>query len=332
MRWFLLVCTCLWLTACANTLEEEATTVNDPLGAAKTRLSLGLSYLQAGNFSQAKFNLDRALSFAPRFADAHYGMAFYYQQVGEVAQAREAYDTALGLAPNDPEISNSYGAFLCTQGQFDEAEQLFLKAVSSRDYVSSAQTYENAAICQQTKGDITQAIFYLKKSLNHQPRRASVLALLAELQTSQQQYADAKRTLNRLESVSGVTADSVYLRYQIAQFEGDTVRQRDYANMLQARFPQHPNAQKVILDAEIIASGGVPKVQPSEAKPAAKASSTTEQHSEKRSPLVHVLQKGETLYRLSVRYQVSVADLITWNKLTNATNLSVGQRIIVSQP
>ncbi len=212
MRRLFVALVCIALMACGSTLEEEANTVTDPLGAAKTRLSLGLSYLQAGNYSQAKFNLDRALSFAPRYADTHFGMAYYYQQVGETALARHSYDTALGLAPNDPEISNSYGAFLCLQGEYDAAEQRFLSAVNARDFIAAAETYENAAICQQSKGDIEKAIFYLKKSLNHQPRRVTVLALLAELQVSQKQYGNAKDTLERWESVTGITADSTYLR------------------------------------------------------------------------------------------------------------------------
>ena len=41
--------------------------------AAKTRISLGLTYLKNGSYSQAKANLDKALEFAPRMADAHAG-------------------------------------------------------------------------------------------------------------------------------------------------------------------------------------------------------------------------------------------------------------------
>ena len=55
----------------------------DTVAAAKTRISLGLTYLKNGNYSQAKFNLDKALQFAPRLADAHYSIAYYYQVVGE---------------------------------------------------------------------------------------------------------------------------------------------------------------------------------------------------------------------------------------------------------
>ena len=55
--------------------------------AAKTRISLGLTYLKNGNYTQAKANLDKALEFAPRLADTHYSLAYYYQLVGEVQRA-----------------------------------------------------------------------------------------------------------------------------------------------------------------------------------------------------------------------------------------------------
>lgn len=323
MRGILVAFVSIALMACSSTLEEEANTVTDPLGAAKTRLSLGLSHLQAGNYSQAKFNLDRALSFAPRYADAHFGLAFYYQQVGEADLARGSYDTALGLAPNDPEISNSYGAFLCLQGEYDAAEQRFLAAVNARDFIAAADTYENAAVCQQSKGDIDKATFYLKKSLNHQPRRVTALALLAELQTSQSQYEDAKGTLDRWEAVTGITADTTFLRYQIAQVQSNRMLAKRYARTLLDRFAQHPNAQKVRLDEAMSKDTYVTPLNESD----------TRDKEVRTSPVVvHELKSGETLYRLSLKYNVGVDQLIKWNNLNNISRLSIGQKIIVSQP
>lgn len=45
----------------------------------------------------------------------------------------------------------------------------------------------------------------------------------------------------------------------------------------------------------------------------------------------HTVQPGETLYRISVNYGVSVDDLKRWNNLADNT-ISVGQRIITSRP
>ena len=44
----------------------------------------------------------------------------------------------------------------------------------------------------------------------------------------------------------------------------------------------------------------------------------------------HTVEKGETLYRLSKQYGVSVEDLKAWNNMTDNT-IHVGQQVVVSQ-
>ena len=49
------------------------------------------------------------------------------------------------------------------------------------------------------------------------------------------------------------------------------------------------------------------------------------------SPTYHTVSKGETLYRLSREYGVTVDDIKSWNDLSGNL-ISVGQRLVVSQP
>ena len=49
-----------------------------------------------------------------------------------------------------------------------------------------------------------------------------------------------------------------------------------------------------------------------------------------RSPMVHVVKPGETLYRISRRYGVAVDKVRKWNKLPDDI-IEVGQRLIVGQ-
>ncbi len=48
-------------------------------------------------------------------------------------------------------------------------------------------------------------------------------------------------------------------------------------------------------------------------------------------PIKHKVQKGETLYAISRKYQVSVQQIQTWNNLTDA-GIQIGQTLIVSSP
>lgn len=50
----------------------------------------------------------------------------------------------------------------------------------------------------------------------------------------------------------------------------------------------------------------------------------------KKNPGFHIVEAGQTLYSLSVRYNVLLADLRKWNKLSS-DNLQLGQELIVSE-
>ncbi|WP_181898324.1 type IV pilus biogenesis/stability protein PilW [Alteromonas aestuariivivens] len=209
----------------------------DQQEAARTRISLGLTYLKNGNYTQAKVNLDKALEFAPRMADSHYSLAYYYQLVGEHVRAEEAYQNALKLEPSNPDIANSYGAFLCQQGRYSDAKNYFLKAVNNQQYANSAETYENMALCAQGQGQLDDAIEYFKSALNHQPMRAKSLYLLTDLYATTEQWELAAQTLKRYERAGRVSPDSLRLAILIAQGQGNWEMARNYGQMLTTMYP-----------------------------------------------------------------------------------------------
>ncbi|WP_395340858.1 type IV pilus biogenesis/stability protein PilW [Ningiella sp. W23] len=247
------VCICALIVAVISGCVSEPTDPSfigarafDPDEASKTRVSLGLTYLQNGNFSQAKFNLDKALEFAPRNGQAHYAMAFYYQQVEEPELAEESYEKALSFSRNDPDVVNSYGAFLCEQGKYEKAKEYFLAAVNDRNYVSTAETYENLAICSQSQGNNEEAIEFFNSALNHQPTRPKSLLLLANLYAEEEQWEEAKRALFKYERSAQVTPESLYLQYQIATGLNDTKTAVGYGEILKSMFPEHPKTKDYV--------------------------------------------------------------------------------------
>jgi len=234
------------ISGCASEVKQRSMVGSGSFNAAeaaKTRVSLGLTYLQNGNFTQAKFNLDKALEFAPRSGDAHYAMAFYFEQVEELALAEESYQKALGYEPKNADIINSYGAFLCKQGNYENAKKNFLMAVNSKSYVSTAETFENLAICAQDQGLLQEAAGYFESALNHQPTRTQSLYLLAKLQTELGQFAEAKKTLWKYERNAQVNAESLFLSYTIARGMDDTKGALGYGELLKSMYPAHPNTE-----------------------------------------------------------------------------------------
>lgn len=236
--------------------------------AAKTRISLGLTYLKNGNYTQAKANLDKALEFAPRLADTHYSLAYYYQLVGEVQRAEDSYSNAMRLAPRDADIANSYGAFLCQQGRYDDAKDYFLKAVNNKQYASSAETYENMALCAQSQGNVDDAITYFQSALNHQPTRGKSLYLLTQLYVSKQQWDDAEKTLRKYERVARVSPETLELAREIAQGKNDQTTADGYGEMLLTMYPGSAQAKAYV---EEKAARSAPKAKVTNKAPVVKA-------------------------------------------------------------
>ena len=218
--------------------------------AAKTRMSLGLTYLQNNNYTQAKKNLDKALEFNPRSADVQFAMAYYYQLVGDNLRAEEYYETAIDLAPNNGDIANSYGAFKCQNGEYEKAKAYFFDAINNRLYANAAQTYENLALCAQSQGKLDEAIGYFQDALKHQPARGKSLFLLSELYTVSEQWELAESTLRKYERVAKVTPDSLWLAYEIAKGKGDLENAKGYGEMMMSLFPESELTKRYLVQRE----------------------------------------------------------------------------------
>ncbi|MDG2393669.1 MAG: tetratricopeptide repeat protein, partial [Thalassotalea sp.] len=121
------------LSACVtqNFAEEKPVVERDysDTQIARTRISLALGYLQMGNMTQAKYNLEKAKQFSPDLPDVYTAFAHYYETVGEFEQTEEAYLQALSLADDNADTLNNFGVFLCRQGRVDEAETHFMRAI-----------------------------------------------------------------------------------------------------------------------------------------------------------------------------------------------------------
>jgi type IV pilus assembly protein PilF len=193
----------------------------DNIEAARTRISLGLNYLRRGDSSAAKYNLERARSFAPNSAEVYSALAYYYENVGEVDQAEEHYLIAIDKNPNYADAYNNYGAFLCQLQKYEASERLLLKAISRPGYIRVAESYENLALCQLQQNKFAKTKTYLHNSINHNSTRISSLVMAAGLSYAMGEMEQAKNQLARIQRLGRVSARTVLLSYLIADKTGD---------------------------------------------------------------------------------------------------------------
>ncbi|MCS4306926.1 type IV pilus assembly protein PilF [Rheinheimera pacifica] len=212
----------------------------DNIEAARTRISLGLNYLRRGDTSQAKYNLERARSFAPNSAEVYSALAYYYQSVGEEKQAEEYFRQSIQKDANYADAYNNYGAFLCQLHRYDEAEQLLLKAISRPGYIRVAESYENLALCQLQQNNFSKAKSYLDSSVSHNTTRITSLTMAAGLSYAMGDNRAAKNQLDRISRLGRVSARTVLLSYLIAEKSGDRDTMQSAEQLLLTLYTDSP--------------------------------------------------------------------------------------------
>lgn len=206
--------------------------------AAKTRLILGLSYLENGKFEQAKFNLEKAYQFSPDRADINYSLGYYYQLVGEMLIAEEYYKEAVDLEPNNPDTLNNYGTFLCNTGDVDKAETFFKRAIDISKYTRAAESYENMAICALTNDQLVKAEKYYETSYKHNPSRANNVLSLAGLKYASGDLVSALDFYGRYMRLTEASSRALLLGYILETRRGRISQANKYSNKLKNAFPQ----------------------------------------------------------------------------------------------
>jgi type IV pilus biogenesis/stability protein pilW len=125
-------------------------------------------------------NLDKALSYAPKYYLVHAALAYFYQQQGDVEHAKQSYLTAIKLDDKQGDVFNNFGAFLCSQGEYQAAYEQFKQALKSPNYYHQGDTYENLALCALSAKDHQIYRENLAALEKIEPMRAKKLAQLAK--------------------------------------------------------------------------------------------------------------------------------------------------------
>lgn len=245
---------CVFLLLLSGCVSESTIVGNDRPGqprtdmkeAARTRMSLGLNYLQRGDNTQAKYNLEKAKQLAPDLAEIDNALAYYYQQVGELKQAEDAYRSALRKDSNNADTYNNFGAFLCQHQKYQQAEELLLAAVKRPGYIRVADSYENLALCELEQKNYIQYHQYLKQSLQHNSNRSSALYNMAVMEYAMGNLAEAKKWQSRLHQLGQVSPEATLLRYIVAYYSGDVAEQQTAEKFLLSVYPGSTEAAMLL--------------------------------------------------------------------------------------
>ena len=154
-------------------------------------VQLGLGYLAQGDNPRAKKKLIYALKLDSHSPLANNAMAYFYEKTGNRVKAKKLYQESLAYSRGAGAEMNNYGAFLCKQGLYQEADSYFNKASQDPLYLNSAQALENAGLCAMRIPNEIKAQSYFLQALKEDPQRLQSLYELMRIAIKRAQFSAA---------------------------------------------------------------------------------------------------------------------------------------------
>jgi len=237
-KYILLPFILIFLAGCMVTDPEPRDSKASLNKAANYNIQLGMKYAQQDMLPRAKQKLTMALQQNPDSAAAHSAMAYYQEKVKDFETAEKYYRRAISIERRTGSWLNNYGAFLCRQGRFRDAEENFNNAIADPDYINVAEAYENLGLCALQSGDKEKAKLHLQKAIAHSSARATSHLELAEILYQEGQAREAHAHWEQYEKYGPKTPQSLWLGVRITRKLGFKDLMRKNAVALKESFPQ----------------------------------------------------------------------------------------------
>lgn len=233
------------ISACAPQQSKDPYEKSDKRVAAESNTSLGLEYMNRGQYEVALGKLKKATREDPTYAPAHTVTAVLYERIGEQDLAGKHYKKAYEADPTDGDVNNNYGVYLCQTGKERQAIDHFLKALDDPFYSSPSVALTNAGSCSLNSGDYSQADDYLRRALKVEPDFPDALMNMSRMNYEQKKYLSARAFMQRYEAVTDHGAETLLLAYRIEIASNNKKAANAYKLMLESNFPESVETAEV---------------------------------------------------------------------------------------
>jgi type IV pilus assembly protein PilF len=224
-------------------------TRNAPNDAARPNLSLGIEYMNRGEYEKSLEKLDRARSADPGYPGIYNAYGLLYQLLERNSDAEKHFKKALKLNANDSDTMNNYGRFLCQTGRSEEAELIFLKAAKNPLYATPEIAITNAGTCAFRNNRPVNAEEYFRRALDINSQIPTALLQMSQLSYDKSNYLSARAYLQRYLAVSRHNPSSLWLGIRIERELGDNDALSSYILSLKNNFPNSREAD-LLMESE----------------------------------------------------------------------------------
>ena len=227
----------LLLTGCVTVNSNEPQLIK----ASKINVQLGIGYYNRGNHELANEKLMKAIKQDPDSSQAYHALAVLQNHFLAKQKAEQYFRKSISLDDQNSEALNNFGAFLCVDKRYKEANKIFLQAIDNPFYRSPQVAYTSAAACLLNQGESKlerdKAKEYLTKALAVSANYRPALISLASISFTEKDYNLTNLYLERFHLTGNASARSLWLSIQNEQEMGDKSKVALLAEQLRANFP-----------------------------------------------------------------------------------------------
>ena len=201
LRFSMLVCLLSLVPACVTQQGQVFTEQASPEAALTRRVQLARSYIGEQNWEDAKRNLKLAADIDPDAPEVNEAFALVYQSTGEYELAEQHFLRALDQEPGFSRARNNYAAFLYQQQRFEDAEKQLEIVIQDTLYESRPRAFLNLGLCRLRLENDSGARDAFQRALKMD--RANTLALieLAHIEFRAEDWALAQRYFDYYKSI-----------------------------------------------------------------------------------------------------------------------------------
>ena len=224
------------LSGCVGSRQSKGFDVSDS-SAAQVYVKLGVEYMKKKKMGVALKNFERALEIDSGSSEAHNMIAVLFERLDKTELALKHFRKAISLRSTNANAQNNYGKILCSLGEYEKGEEHLLKAYKTPLYKSPWVALTNAGRCARQQGDLPKADRYLRQALKRISEFPPALLELALVNYDSDNYFLVRAFLQRYESVTGHTPESLWIGIQSENADGNSLGASHYARLLRETFP-----------------------------------------------------------------------------------------------
>ena len=233
----LVLCLSVLLAGCVSQRSGGGAQEVNVQKALEAYVKLAIGYIENRNRESARHHLRKAFELDKNSAQATAAQALLYQVEGEAELAEENFKRALRLDPDFSQARNNYASFLYAHERYAEAFEQFTRVSRDLDYNNRDLSLLNLGRTALKMGNKERAKAAFEHAYNLNPRMPTLLLELAQISFEDEDYAQAKRYLDRYGELARQSAQSLLLNIKIERIFGNKDKEASHAMALKNRFP-----------------------------------------------------------------------------------------------